>query len=258
MNNGIKTNRTKSFIAGDQRQVHYHNHMKTPHMHSINCERYVSGLDENRKQRFYFTSNLTPVRVYLSYDVSKENEKQEIHYNALNGRKLSPKSLRKNFKLKDSLINVAKNLVFHSYCKSFIPPQAHPDRFNRRSYSASQTSLAQRDNYKYISSDLNVLKNPNVESTKLDKKLNPEAPKKLDNEKVIQKKIPETAINFGQKVSSVQNNQKPEVSITKVRRSQKSKRIRVDSIELKINSSNNHYSNEKLNPISSFNRSYSY
>ena len=248
MNKQKRAENSKSFIAGDK--VHFHNHMKNPHMHSSICDRYVSGLDQNRKQRFYFTSNLTPIRVYVSYD-EFEHEKP-LHYEILNGRKFSPKSLRKDFKLKDSLIDVAKNLVFHSSSKSFIPP--HLDGFNRRSRSASQTHLAHKNNHG--ASDLNGLKSVHSEFFKLDKKSKNETPNKL----AIKKEINNSTLykeQFGQHTSSVHVNQN--LLLNKMSKQNST----VGNKDSKILTQKeippfNFKSNNKSNLTSSFDRSNSY
>ena len=109
-----------------------HDHRKTPHQHSYNCERFTSGFDINRQQRFYFTTGLTPVRVYLSYDDNKLNEtirnelnkREKTKSSSLNGRKLSPRTLKRNFRLNSNLIDEAKNLIFIEETRSFIPQLA--------------------------------------------------------------------------------------------------------------------------------------
>lgn len=248
MNKEKRAKNSKSFIADDQ--VHFHNHMKNPHMHSSICDRYVSGLDQNRKQRFYFTSNLTPIRVYVIYD-EFEHEKP-LHYEALNGRKFSPKSLRKNFKLKDSLIDVAKNLVFHSSSKSFIPP--HLDRYNRRSHSASQTHLAQKINHETL--DLYGLKSVHSDIFILDKKSKNETPNKLESKKEI-KNSNLNKEQFGQQTTSVHVNQSLQLNKKSKHNSTLGDK---DSIILTQKESQqfNFKSNDKSYLTSSFNRSNSY
>jgi hypothetical protein len=228
MNNQIQTKRAKSFIADDHRKVHFHNHEKKPHMHSTNCDRYVSGIDQNRDKRFYFTSNLTPVRVYLNYNNTPQIEGQ-IHFGSLHGRKLSPKSLRKNFKLKDSFINVAKNLVFvsssSSSYKSFIPPDIYANRIKRRSHSASHTHLDQV--FKKSSQDNFRNSQDNIKSSKLKhdlKSIQFESSNKIKKstietkEKEVEHKIQKLSINTihsGHERSKIQINEKPLIKVSK-------------------------------------------
>ena len=112
-----------------QQKVHIHDHRTTPHLHTFSCERFTSGYDTNRQHRFYFTTGLTPVRVYLSYEDTKLNEKaknemskrEKVKNTSLNGRKLSPRTLKRNFRLSANLVEDAKNLIFMEETRSFIP-----------------------------------------------------------------------------------------------------------------------------------------
>ena len=125
------------------------------------CDRYASGLDRNRENRLYFTKQRTSVRVYLNYNeglvpqqepenVNKvkesKNIKQSKHAKAskvhekedkynykndknvdktdpvnLNGRKLSPRTLRGRFNVSNKLIEDAKELVYAHDSLSFVP-----------------------------------------------------------------------------------------------------------------------------------------
>ena len=61
----------ESFRALSGKEVHFHDHFKTAHVHKPGvCDRFASGLDKNRERRFYFTGKKTSVRVYLNYDES--------------------------------------------------------------------------------------------------------------------------------------------------------------------------------------------
>jgi hypothetical protein len=259
MNNQIQTKRAKSFIADGHRQVHFHNHEKKPHMHSTNCDRYVSGIDQNRDKRFYFTSNLTPVRVYLNYNETPKIEDKN-HFSSLQGRKLSPKSLRKNFNLKDSFISVAKNLVFVSSSsssnKSFIPPDIYANRIKRRSHSASQT---------HLDPDVKRSSQDNIKSSKLKndlKSIQFEASHRIKNpnigtkEKEIEHRIQKLSINTvhsDHERSNIQINEKPLIKL--------SKDIQIENHESKLSKNNllnNLKLNESLDVSISFNRSNSY
>ena len=119
-----------SFVAFNEACIHQHDHRKTPHMHTTECDRHVSGLDKNRCTRFYFTKQTTPVRVYLSYNeklimASLTDMKDTKHLplnSSFNGRKLSPKTLKSQFKLSPKFIEDAKNLIFLKDSLSFVPP----------------------------------------------------------------------------------------------------------------------------------------
>lgn len=68
----LKTERSltsESFRAFSAKNVHQHEHFRTPHRHRAElCDRFNSGLDRNRESRFYFTPAKTSVRCYLNYD----------------------------------------------------------------------------------------------------------------------------------------------------------------------------------------------
>lgn len=122
-----------SFVPYNESNIHEHNHRVTPHLHSFECDRYSSGTDQNRNSRFYFTKQTTPVRVYLSYndkllmpsiDEVRTDENKVSQFNAqLNGRKLSPRTLRTQLRLSQKFIEDAKNLVFLNDSLSLVPPQ---------------------------------------------------------------------------------------------------------------------------------------
>lgn len=121
-----------SFVAFNEANIHEHDHRLTPHLHSFECDRYSSGTDQNRNSRFYFTKTTTPVRVYLSYnekllmpsiDEVKTDDKMGQFNAQLNGRKLSPRTLRNQLRLSQKFIEDAKNLVFLNDSLSLVPPQ---------------------------------------------------------------------------------------------------------------------------------------
>lgn len=120
-----------SFAPYGDSSVHEHNHRYTPHLHYESCDRYLSGFDKNRHTRFYFTKGQTPCRVYLSYneklispsaDFNSEKEKQSQINAVLNGRKLSPKTLKNQLKISPNFIEDAKNFIFIKESMSLIPP----------------------------------------------------------------------------------------------------------------------------------------
>jgi hypothetical protein len=122
-----------SYSAFPDAILHEHNHRPTPHMHSQPCDRLVSGVDKNRSSRFYFTKQRTPCRVYLSYneklasmslDAANSLERGRISQQlnpALNGRKLSPKTLRSQLRINPQFIEDAKNLIFVRETMSLVP-----------------------------------------------------------------------------------------------------------------------------------------
>ena len=108
-----------SFISDAKSNVHEHAHRKTPHLHvSGICDRFTSGVDRNRANRFYFTKQITPCRVYLSYnerlltspvdtnlgnlkDATQFNQQKDLIYN---GRKFSPRTLKCHFRINPKYI----------------------------------------------------------------------------------------------------------------------------------------------------------
>lgn len=120
-----------SFTPFPNASVHEHPHRFTPHLHSVQCDRYSSGFDKNRNSRFYFTKNLTPCRVYLSYNdklfvdstdyLTNEREKNSHVNQTLNGRKLSAKTLKSQLKVSPQFIDDAKNYIFVKETMSLIP-----------------------------------------------------------------------------------------------------------------------------------------
>lgn len=124
-----------SFIPYISTSVHQHNHRCTPHLHSLDCDRLTSGLDKNRLTRFYFTKQTTPVRCYLSYNDKLLSPSGEISLNfekekfsqlnpQLNGRKLSPRTLKTQLRLNPQFIEDAKNFIFFKESLSLVPAVA--------------------------------------------------------------------------------------------------------------------------------------
>jgi hypothetical protein len=124
-----------SFVAFDESNVHEHDHRLTPHIHSFECDRYSSGNDQNRNCRFYFTKNTTAVRVYMNYnekllmpsidEVRHDGGGGAPQFNSqLNGRKLSPRTLRNQLRLSQKFIEDARNLIFLNDSLSLVPPGA--------------------------------------------------------------------------------------------------------------------------------------
>lgn len=131
-----------SFTAYSNMAIHHHDHRQTPHLHSTECDRYLSGFDKNRQARFYFTKTQTPCRVYLSYneklistsmEFTNEKEKLSQVNTVLNGRKLSPKTLKTQLKISPQFMEEAKNFVFIKETMSLIPqlPQLPPIHTNQ-------------------------------------------------------------------------------------------------------------------------------
>jgi hypothetical protein len=116
------------FTPYENKVVHQHDHLSFPHIHRRDCNRLVSGSDKNRDKRFYFTRNVTPVRVYVRYEHtggSKSAKKlaatelpKFAHYN---GQKLNANVLRNTLGMSNKFIKEASNLVFVHESLSFIP-----------------------------------------------------------------------------------------------------------------------------------------
>jgi hypothetical protein len=51
--------------------LHIHPEYKLPHIHKTECESLITGRDNQREKRYYFTNELTPVRVYIKYESIK-------------------------------------------------------------------------------------------------------------------------------------------------------------------------------------------
>jgi hypothetical protein len=98
------------YVPYKNKELHRHNHVgkKQPHIHTKGCEQFISAHDINREKRYYFTNELTPVRVYINYTYNEE--KIEI-------KKFSDKDrgISKKFKKEIS------NMVFIQDTRSFIP-----------------------------------------------------------------------------------------------------------------------------------------
>lgn len=139
-----------SFVAYTGASIHEHNHLENPHVHSTTCERYVSGLDKNRESRFYFTQNKTPVRVYLSYNdkligsqtLEKDDLKNQPPPQAivnLNGRKLSPRTLKTQLKISPQFVEEAKNYIFVKDTLSLVPPMVQTSIAGNYTFQAQLT-----------------------------------------------------------------------------------------------------------------------
>ena len=67
----INSNECDYRTAVDPSAIHLHSHFDNgPHLHekrNAKCFRCASGYDPNRTNRYYFTDEPTPVRVYLLY-----------------------------------------------------------------------------------------------------------------------------------------------------------------------------------------------
>ncbi|CAF0706651.1 unnamed protein product [Brachionus calyciflorus] len=123
----------QSFAPYASAPCHEHDHRYTPHLHTSECERYLSGFDKNRNSRFYYTKSITPCRVYLSYNeklltsgteiqIDNKIEKLSQVNQGLNGRKLSPRTLKSHLKISPQFIEDAKNFIFVKETMSLIPP----------------------------------------------------------------------------------------------------------------------------------------
>jgi hypothetical protein len=54
---------------------HHHTEHKLPHLHTFGCERLITAFDKQREKRYYFTNELTPVRVYIKYNQNQNGKK---------------------------------------------------------------------------------------------------------------------------------------------------------------------------------------
>ena len=95
-----------SYIPYNNKDFHLHHHhnKKEPHLHGTECEVANSALDLKRHERYYFTSDTTPVRVYINY------EKNEETYKETSSEELSQKFIKE-----------ASKLFFCKTTRSFIP-----------------------------------------------------------------------------------------------------------------------------------------
>jgi hypothetical protein len=67
----------KDYMPFFNKQFHVHNHSehKLPHLHTLGCERLITAFDKQREKRYYFTNELTPVRVYIKYNQNQNGKK---------------------------------------------------------------------------------------------------------------------------------------------------------------------------------------
>ena len=95
---------------------HSHNGRTVPHIHETGsgCERVISAFDINREKRYYFTNNLTPVRVYVSYGgIHKEKEKEnEKNIFTVNDTRIL---------VSDNFLHETAHMKFIKETLSFIP-----------------------------------------------------------------------------------------------------------------------------------------
>ena len=140
----INSNECDYRTAVDPSVIHLHSHFDNgPHLHekrNAKCFRCVSGYDPNRTNRYYFTDEPTPVRVYLLYkekpsvnfslpelttskiDTCREKETfhQKESANASTNRTLSKASIEK-LSVSEKFIDDAARMVYNPVCKSFAP-----------------------------------------------------------------------------------------------------------------------------------------
>lgn len=112
------------FTAYPNTLVHQHNHLRRPHMHEKDCDRLTSGFDKNREKRFYFTCQLTPVRVYINYDKVSSSIDRRLPNEKLdefNCRQLSPTCLKSKIGLSQKFIKDASEYFFLTETLSFVP-----------------------------------------------------------------------------------------------------------------------------------------
>ena len=96
----------ETYIPYNNKDFHVHRHnKKEPHLHGSECEVINSALDLKRNERYYFTSDKTPVRVYINYENQQDNIRKET----------SSKELSQKF------IKEASSLIFCKETRSFIP-----------------------------------------------------------------------------------------------------------------------------------------
>jgi hypothetical protein len=73
----FEENISKDYEPINNKEIHLHHHHtehKLPHLHTLGCERLITAFDKQRAKRYYFTNELTPVRVYIKYN---ENENRK-------------------------------------------------------------------------------------------------------------------------------------------------------------------------------------
>jgi hypothetical protein len=112
------------FTAYANTLVHQHNHLRRPHMHEKDCDRLTSGFDKNREKRFYFTCQLTPVRVYVNYDRASSTMDCRLPNDKLdefNCRQLDASCLKSNFGISQKFIKDASEFYFLKETLSFVP-----------------------------------------------------------------------------------------------------------------------------------------
>ena len=94
---------------------HHHENHKLPHIHSHDCDPFVSAYDLERWTRYYFTNDKTPVRCYIKYEYVEKNEKHDTELN-----RETP--INNNlFHVSKEFVKETENLVFIEKTRSFIP-----------------------------------------------------------------------------------------------------------------------------------------
>lgn len=116
--------KSKSDINSDylpiSKPMHLHDHINRPHLHSSECDRLISGYDKDRHKRFYFTTNLTPVRCYVSYSKTISSIKKDL--NDYNGNQV-PKNTLLRLGISHEYINEVTKFIFSKETCSFTPRQ---------------------------------------------------------------------------------------------------------------------------------------
>lgn len=119
----------KPYINQTILHQHVHKNYKKPHMHNNECNRILSAYDLDRSKRYYFTSQITPVRVYVNYYEKKQitassmfaKEYSEFKLDNLHAKKLNVNLLQYQLGVSKKFLKEASNLIFNKYSMSFTP-----------------------------------------------------------------------------------------------------------------------------------------
>jgi hypothetical protein len=103
-------------FKGKDLHIHCHSDIKLPHIHSSCCDRVVSAHDANRDKRYYFTNELTPVRVYINYNNKEPGEDDKHAFVPFNTTNQNTK-----LRVSEKFLKEITSMKFVKETLSFIP-----------------------------------------------------------------------------------------------------------------------------------------
>lgn len=109
-----------NYLNSDPEKIHQHSHWPGgPHLHDpFKCFSSLSGYDDWREYRYYFTQEKVPIRVYIKYEKTleapKEKKSLRIEPSKTSNRKGDEVSISTKY------IDDAKRMIYIPENKSFI------------------------------------------------------------------------------------------------------------------------------------------